>query len=102
MLGVDELGAGIERARDGLRAVLRGGQVVAAEPWEEIVALLDDALEHVAKGDKQAALQRVDEAIGHLKMRAMMSGGPSFENVDMEDERRTALQVLIERLPRSV
>lgn len=71
------------------------------ERWEKIVALLDEALKYAEAANKQAALERVDEARGHLKSLAMMERGPSFELMDMENARRTALQAL-DRVPRTI
>jgi hypothetical protein len=57
---MDAPAAVIEPARTDLKGGLAAG-VALAEPWENLLTLLDQALEHATAGDKQAALQRVDE-----------------------------------------
>jgi hypothetical protein len=89
---MEDLRDGIMRAKTALQGGLRR-PVASPGPWEEIVGNLDAALEAEKAGDKQAALQHVDIATGHLKNLAVMKRG-TFELMDMEDSRREALRIL--------
>lgn len=95
---MDGLIEGIDRAVTALKAGLSGG-VAAPEPWEEVIQVLEGALEHAKAGDRRVALQQADVANGQLKVLAMVGRG-TFETMNMEGARREALQPL-DYLPRS-